>query len=147
MGAESIIQLCTWVNAAYVVHPDFKIHTGGCMSFGYGMIHFNQSNQKLNTKSSTEAEVVGVSDCLTYNIWVCLLMEAQGYDIKQNILFQENQSAIKMKRNRKKSCTGNYIHIDIKYFFAKDRVESNKMSITYCSTEYMLTAFLLKPYK
>ena len=108
MGAENIIQLCTWVNAAYVVHPDLKIHTGGCMSFGYGMIHFNQSNQKLNTKCSTEAEVVGVSDCLTYNIWIFLLIESQGCDIKQNILFQDNQSAIKMNRNGNKSCTGTH---------------------------------------
>ena len=29
-------------------------------------------------------------------------MEDQGYDIKQNILFQDNQSAIKMEKNGKK---------------------------------------------
>ena len=36
------------------------------------------------------------------------------------------------------SCTGNSRHINICYFFAKDRVESKKMSIAYCSTEHML---------
>ena len=114
------------------------------MSFGYGMVHFNQINQKLNTKSSTEAEVVGVSDCLTYNIWIFLLIEAQGCDIKQNILFQDNQSAINMEKNGKKSCTGKSRHIDICYFFSKDRIWSNKISIAYCSTEHMLTDFFTK---
>ena len=36
MGAERLIQLCTWVDAAYGVHPDLKSHTGGCVSSGYG---------------------------------------------------------------------------------------------------------------
>ena len=54
-------------------------------------------------------------------------MGAQGYDIKQNILFQDNYSAINMEKNGNKSFTGNSRHIDISYFFANDRVESNKI--------------------
>ena len=53
-------------------------------------------------------------------------MGAQGYDIKQNSLFQDNQSAIKMEKNGKKSCAGNYRYIDMGHFFAKERVESKK---------------------
>ena len=90
--------MCTWFDYAYVVHPYLKIHTGGCMSFKYGMVHSKSSNKKLNRKSSTKAGVVGVSDYLTYNIWICLFMVAQEYNIKQNILFQDNQSAIKMEK-------------------------------------------------
>ena len=71
-------------------------------------------------------------------------MVEQGYDIKQNILFQDNQSAIKMEKKGKKSCTGNSRHIDIHYLFAKNRIERNKISIAYCSTEHMLTDFFTK---
>ena len=49
-----------------------------------------------------------------------------------------------MDKNGKKSCTGKSRHIDIRYVFAKDRIESKKMSIAYCSTENMLTYFLTK---
>ena len=28
MGADSLSQLCTWVDSAYGVHPDLKSHTG-----------------------------------------------------------------------------------------------------------------------
>ena len=34
MGAAIISQLCTWVDAAHGLHPDLKIHTGDCVSFG-----------------------------------------------------------------------------------------------------------------
>ena len=54
-------QLCTWVDVTYGVHPDLKIHTGRCMYFGYGMVHFKSRKNKLSTKSSIEDEVVGVS--------------------------------------------------------------------------------------
>ena len=30
--------------------------------------------KKINTKSYTEAEVVGLSDYLPYNIWICLFI-------------------------------------------------------------------------
>ena len=43
-----------------------------------------------------------------------------------------------MGEKGKKLCTGNYRHIDIRYFFAKDRVKSNKMSIAYCRTQHMV---------
>ena len=85
VGVYSLSQLFTWVDAAYGVHPDLKSHIGGCMSFGYKIVHCKSSKKKINTKISTEAKVVGVSDYLPYNIWICLFMEAQGYDIKQNI--------------------------------------------------------------
>ena len=144
MGADNLSQLCTLANATYRVHPKLMIHTGGGISFGCRPVYCKSSKQKLNTKSSTEAEVVGVSDYLLFSIWICLFMAAQGYDIKNNILFQDNQSAIKMEKNGKTSCTGNSRHINIQYFFVKDQVDSNNMSIAYCSTEHMLADFFTK---
>ena len=62
MGEDILSQFCKWVDAVYVVHPNLKIHTGGYMSFGYGMAHCKSSKKNLNTKSSTGSKVVGVSD-------------------------------------------------------------------------------------
>ena len=39
MGADSLSHLCTWVDAAYGVRPDFKSRTDGCMYFWCGMVH------------------------------------------------------------------------------------------------------------
>ena len=71
-------------------------------------------------------------------------MGAQGYEIRQKIMFQDNQSAIKMEKIGKKLCTGKYRNIGICYFFAKDSIESKTISIAYCSTEHMLADFFTK---
>ena len=51
---------------------------------GLGVTHCRLSKQKLNTKSSTEAELVGASDYLPYNILYVMFMHDQGYLIKSN---------------------------------------------------------------
>ena len=58
-----------YVDASYAVHADYKSHTGLCIQLGAGTIYAKSTKQKLNTKSSTEAEIVGLSDSLTHIIW------------------------------------------------------------------------------
>jgi hypothetical protein len=115
------------------------------MSMGRGTIHCRSSKQKLNTKSSTEAEIVGMSDYIPYNIWLANFMKGQGYEIKNNVVYQDNQSAMKMEINGRTSCTGNSRHIDIRYFFTKDRIDKGEMTIEYCPTHRMLADFFTKP--
>ena len=117
IGINNMDTLETWVDAAYAVHPDMRSHTGGTMSFGTGVIHTRSSKQKLNTKSSTEAKLVGVSEYLPYHIWLVNFLQHQGYNIKNKILYQDNQSAIKMEKNGRNSCTGNSRHIDVSFFY------------------------------
>ena len=95
---SNLTRLVSFVDAAYGVHDDMRSHTGGCMSFGLGMIHCKLSRQRLNAKSSTESEVIGVSDYVPYLIWVMHFLEDQGYPLQENVLYQDNMSAIKMEK-------------------------------------------------
>jgi hypothetical protein len=135
----------TWIDAAYAVHQDMKSHTGGAISFGRGAILCKSIKQKLNTKSSTEAELVGVSDYLPNTIWVRFFLEAQGYPVNDNIVHQDNESAIRLETNGRASAGKKSRHIDIRYFFVKDRVTSEEISIVHCPTEQMLADFFTKP--
>ena len=90
----------TWVDASYAVHPNMRGHTGGCLTLGRGMLHGISSKQKLNTKSSTECEVVGTSDYLPFPIWFKFFLEAQGYPVKGNDFNQDNTSAISLEKKR-----------------------------------------------
>jgi hypothetical protein len=89
----------TWVDASYAVHQDMTSHMGGVVSLGQGALMCKSSKQKLNTKSSTEAELLGASNYLPYTIWVTKLLEAQGYTLKENTFYQDNQSTIRFKKN------------------------------------------------
>jgi hypothetical protein len=145
IGADSLTKLMTWVDAAYGVHRDMKSHTGGAMSLGRGAVLCKSSKQKLNTKSSTEAELVGASDYLPNTIWAKMFLESQGHSVQENYFFQDNQSAMKLEVNGRASCGQKSRHIDIRYFFMKDRITTEGIDVVYCPTEDMLADFFTKP--
>jgi hypothetical protein len=145
LGADDMGIMKTWVDASYAVHNDMKSHTGGVVSFGRGATMSKSSKQKLNTKSSTEAELVGASDYLPYPIWAKKFLEAQGYELAENIFYQDNQSTMRFEKNGRKSCGPNSRHIDIRYFFIKDRIDIEGIDVQYCPTEQMLADFFTKP--
>lgn len=145
IGAKSLSELYTWIDAAYTVHPDMRSHTGGMMSLGHGAIHCKSAKQKLNTKSSTESELVGISDYLPYNLWAMMFLREQGYKLNSNTVFQDNKSTIRMGQNGKVSSTGKSRHIDIRYFFVSDQVKKKEVAIEYCPIELMLADYFTKP--
>ena len=67
IGATSLTQILTWIDASFAVHNDMKSHTRGCTSMGIGLVHQKSSTQKSNSKSSCESEIIGVSEYLPYN--------------------------------------------------------------------------------
>jgi hypothetical protein len=94
------------VDTSFAVHPDYKSHAGATMSYrdGDGAVQSISRKQKLNTKSRTESELVGVDDVSVMILcWTKLFVEEQGYDINSNILYQDNKSAILLETNGKKS--------------------------------------------
>jgi hypothetical protein len=134
-----------WIDASYGVHPDMRSHTGGVLSLGKGAIYATSTRQKVATKSSTEAELVGVSDVLSQVIWTRYFLEAQGYTVKDSIVYQDNQSAMLMEKNGRASSGKRTRHINIRYFFVTDRVENRELSIEYCPTGEMIADFFTKP--
>ena len=78
------LQVVKWyVDASFTVHPDYRSHTGAVMTLGEGSIIAMSKKQKLNTRSSTEAELVGADDVTTMILWTDLFMEQQGYSLKK----------------------------------------------------------------
>ena len=144
IGADSLEKLLVWIDGSHAVHKNMRGHTGGSMSYGIGQVHSRAGIQKANTKSSTETEVVATSEYIPYPMHMANFMKEQGYPVKIK-LYQDNQSAIKMEKNGRNSCTGNSRHIKIRYFFVKDLVDKGEVEIVYCPTEQMLADYFTKP--
>jgi hypothetical protein len=134
-----------WVDASFAVHPDFKSHTGGCMSMGRGSILSSSRKQRINTKSSTTAELVAVDDMSTMALWTKLFLEAQGFTIEKNILYQDNKSAILLETNGKRSSGPKTRAMNIRYFFITDQIEQGNIAVEYCPTDEMTGDFFTKP--
>jgi hypothetical protein len=145
LSANSLHNVRWWVDASYAVHPDMKSHTGGAMSLGTGVIYGTSKRQKLNTKSSTESEVVGTDDVMPQILWTLYFLEAQGYKIDDNILYQDNKSSILLETNGRGSSGKRTRHIAVRYFFIADRVKSKEIRIEYCPTGLMIADYFTKP--
>ena len=61
-GATNINIIFKWVDVSYAIQNGTRILSGGTISTGLGVTHCRYSKNKLNTKSSTESELVGASD-------------------------------------------------------------------------------------
>ena len=90
-------------------------HIRGSISFGIGQLHLRVGIQKSNTKSPAETEVLATSEYIPYPLHIANFMKKQGYPL-QIVLYQDNQSTIKMKKNGQNSCTANPRHIKVCYF-------------------------------
>ena len=130
-----------WVDASYAVHPDMKGHTGGTTSMGKGFIYSVTTGQKLVARIVTESQLIGVHDVMPQIIWTSYFLQAQGQEIATNLLYQENMSLILLEKNGRRSRTQRTRHIDIRYFFVKDRVESGEVHIEHCPTLDMLADY------
>jgi len=70
-------------------------------------------------------------------LWTKFFMEEQGYDVKENILYQDNKSTILLENNGKRSSGKRTRAINIRYFFLMDQVEKGNLRIEYCPTAEM----------
>jgi hypothetical protein len=145
LEADGIAVTKWWVDAAFAVHRDMKSHTGGTMSMGKGSAYSTSIRQKLNTTSSTEAEVVGVADVMPMILWTRYFLEAQGYDVEKTKVYQDNMSSILLEKNGRASSGKRTRHINIRYFFVADRVKSQEIEIKHCPTDDMTGDFFTKP--
>ena len=134
-----------WVDASYAVHPNMRGHTGGVMMMGKGAAMSISSKQKLVARSSTESELIGVHDAMPNMLWCRQFLIAQGYQVREMKLFQDNMSAMLLEKNGRASSSKRTKHIDIRYFFIKDRVDNKELTIEHCPTEEMIADFHTKP--
>ena len=88
---------------------------------------------KINTKSLTKAELVGVDDNMIFVMLMKHFFESQVRSINVNsslkplgsevTIEQDNTSAIQLERNGWKSSSKRTNHINVQYFYITDRLK------------------------
>ena len=144
LEVDNYIEVKGYIDASYGIHPDRKSHNGMTITLGKGPIEVKSSKQRIVSKSSTEAELIALSDCSSQVIWCRNFLIQQGYNLKQAIIYQDNKSTINLANNGK-SNSDRTRHISIRYFFIKDRIDSKDIKIHYKKSEDMIADILTKP--
>jgi hypothetical protein len=145
LSADGSGQVRWWVDSSFAVHIDMKGHTGGTMSMGKGSIYSASAAQKLVTRSSTECEVVGTHDVMPQILWTAHFLKAQGQQITDSVLYQDNLSAMFLEKNGRASSSKRTRHMNLRYFFIKDHIDNGDIVLEHCPTEEMLADFFTKP--
>jgi hypothetical protein len=74
-----------------------------------------------------------------------ILSSGIRYHVRDNILFQDNKSAILLEKNGRSSSGRRTKHINVRYFFICDRVSMGELTLEWCSTTQMVGDFMTKP--
>jgi hypothetical protein len=145
LEADDADALTWYIDAAFAVHADMKSHTGAILTMGKGAVMSSSNKQKVNSRSSTGAELVAMDDKMSKILWVKRFLEWQGFTVKLNIVYQDNTSTMKLGENGKASSGKRTRHFDIKSFYVTDLVDRKELKIEYCSTEAMIADYMTKP--
>ena len=90
-----------------------KSHTGMMMTMVQGAVSSNSNKQKLNTESSTKAELVGIGDEISLIIWSGYFLKEKGYQVRDKYCYQDNQSTVKLEKNGRASSIKMTRHINV----------------------------------
>jgi hypothetical protein len=132
-----------YVDASYGVHEDGKSHTGLMLTLGGGSVLAKSSKQKIVTKSSTESELVAITDSIGEIIWLRNFLIEQGYPMVPAVLFQDNMSTIALcERGEAGHRTK---HIKIRNFFIKELIDGGEVVVLHMPTDDMVADVLTKP--
>jgi hypothetical protein len=145
LSVDSLTTIKWYVDGSHNVHWDCKGHAGALMTLGKGSVSSYSRKVKLNTRSSTETELVAADMFMPEMLWSLHFIVAQGYGVEHVELFQDNISAQMLETNGRASSSRKTKHVKAKFFFIKDRVDDGEIKIVDCPTEQMWADINTKP--
>ena len=78
LGSDDSRSFYWYKDGAHTEHPDMQGHKGLVMTFGHGAVLSASWRQKINTMSSTETEIIAISDGMQKNVLILYFTEEQG---------------------------------------------------------------------
>jgi len=133
-----------YADASYGVHPGGKSHSGILISHGRGPITAKSLKQKIVCRSSTEAELVALSDATSLAAYELAFFESLGMSFKPVKMHQDNTSTIRLAKNGR-SMSDRTKHIKLRYFFVKQYIDTGEFEVVYCPTDLQVADILTKP--
>ena len=133
-GNDDNVMITGYCDSDYATEGDRKSITGYTVNLNGNTVAWKSKKQSCVTLSSTEAEYVAMSQCVTEMVFIRNLLHDMKVTIMEPmVLFEDNQGAIFLANN---DTTGQWTkHIDIRYHFIRDLVNKNKLELKYMRSE------------
>ena len=120
-----------------------KSTLGYLFQLGGGIISWRSKQQNIVALSLTEAEYVALKLASQKAIWLRRLLSSIGFQHSTATAFHEdNHGALELSRNPIHHARTK--HIDIKYHFTREAIESKEVELMYCPTNLMTADIFTK---
>ena len=138
------VKLTAYIDASFGIHVNGESRSGTVLCVNGVYVAAWSSKQKLVSKSSTESELIALTDGSTYVLWAREWLLSQGYSGIVPVVYQDNMSVLSLGK------TGRHPgqrtkHLNIRYFFVFDRVAKNEIILEYLPTKSMIADLMTKP--
>ena len=144
LTADDLYMFKWWVYESYAIHDNCKGLTGAVITIGKVAVTRLSIKQKIQGKSSTEDDIIGMDNAFPQALCTKYFLDTQWYTVEENIMYQENKSAILLETHRKMSSSNHTKQIKVRLFFIKDVIVSGYLSVDYLLTEKMWVDVLIK---
>ena len=137
--------LVGYADASWGSDHDDRHSTSGVVFFSAnGPISWLSKRQSTVALSTAESEYVALFSSVKEAVWLKQLFEDLGESQSNPIYINcDNMSALAIANNSKSN--KNVKHMEIKYHYVRETIESKVVATKYCPTEVMVADILTKP--
>jgi hypothetical protein len=133
-----------YCDAAFACHGEYRSRTGIIVMVNGGVVVTKSSKQTLTTRSTPESELVALSDGAAIAMGCKNFYNSIDIVLPTINILEDNRTALEY------IAAGGPIHartryIGVKYYFAKQYIDSGDLSVQYCKTTDMLADLMTKP--
>jgi len=121
-----------------------RSRTGYVFMLNGAAVSWKSQRQQTVALSTAEAEYMALTAATQEAMFLKQLLHEFHQDSGSPItIHEDNQSCIALSKNS--MTTGRSKHMDVRYHFCREKVESGDIEVQYCATENMLADVLTKP--
>ncbi|CAN0444816.1 unnamed protein product, partial [Ectocarpus fasciculatus] len=133
-----------YIDASWATHDDGHGRTGIVIMIADCAVASWTSKQKMVTRSSTESEIVALSDGITQVMWFKLWMGEEGHSVAPIKVYQDNEAVLKLMRSPRRT-NQRTKHLDVRFFYARDLEKARDIELVWLPTKHMVADLLTKP--
>lgn len=136
--------LSGYADADYANNEDDRRSTSGCMFTVYGNpVSWMSKRQQIVSLSSTEAELIALCYASKEGIWLSNVMSEIGINTTPFTIHEDNIPCIKIAEEPREHQRTK--HIDIKYMYIRELINSKKVKLYYIPSENQKADIFTKP--
>jgi hypothetical protein len=138
------LEPCMYVDASWAIHDDRHGRTGIVVMLAGCCVGAWTFKQRIITLSSTESEIVALSDGVKHIMWYRQWLTAQGFSIGPTKVFQDNEAVIQLIKNERRA-NQRTRHLDVRLFYPRDLEIAGHIQLVWCPTDIMIADLMTKP--